>query len=155
VRALTPTEAAERVVPSAAEIRDQLTGFARRLKSSLLSQLNSAKRHLNQVASRRVLTHPLDRVHDRARRVDELAQAMQTAIRRRTRRSREALMAFAARLESLSPLHVLARGYSVTQAASGEVVRDVQQVQVGQAIRTRLAHGEIISRVEDIPLPRE
>jgi exodeoxyribonuclease VII large subunit len=155
VRALTPTEAAERVVPSAAELREQLSAFGRRLKSSLVAQWSSAKRHLDSVASRRVLTHPLDRIHDRARQLDEWSLAMSAAIRRRARRCRDSLSALAARLESLSPLQVLSRGYSVTQTADGAVVRDAQQIQIGQLIRTRLARGEILSRVEEIQEPKE
>ena len=75
---------------------------------------------------------------------------MQGAIRRRIRRNREALISLAARLESLSPLQVLTRGYSVTQTATGEVLSDATQVQLGDPIRTRLARGELISRVESI-----
>jgi exodeoxyribonuclease VII large subunit len=153
VRALTPTEAAERIVPSAAELREQLSAFARRLKSSLVAQLNAAKRHLELLARRRVLTHPLDRIHDRTRQLDECAVAMQNAIRRRVRRNREALASLAARLESLSPLQVLTRGYSVTQSSAGEVLSDVNQIQPGDMIRTRLARGEFVSRVERIQEP--
>lgn len=150
VRALTPTEAAERIVPSAAELREQLAIVSRRMKMSLLSQLSSARRHLDLLANRRVLTHPLDPLHDRARRLDELSATMEQAIRRRARRSREALVAQAARLEALSPLQVLARGYSVTQRADGSLVREASSVSVGEAITTRLSAGEIFSRVEQI-----
>ena len=51
-------------------------------------------------------------------------------------------------LESLSPLAVLARGYSVTSVAGGQIVRDSAQVEPGQTIVSRLAKGEITSRVE-------
>lgn len=153
VRALTPTEAAERVVPSAAELTAQLNIVARRMKSSLQSQLAAARRHLELLANRRVLTHPLDRIHDRARRLDELALIMEQKIRRKAVRSREALVANAARLEALSPLQVLARGYSVTQSTIGELIRTTKKVQVGQQISTRLADGEVLSRVEQIISP--
>lgn len=150
VRALTPTEAAERVVPSAAELREQLITFARRMKMSLLGQVSSAKRHLQLLAQRRVLTHPLDRVHDASRRVDELSTAMQQAMRRRLRRNRETLASTSARLESLSPLQVLARGYSVTRGPDGGVARDAGQLAIGDTIVTRLRQGEVVSRVERI-----
>jgi exodeoxyribonuclease VII large subunit len=156
VRALTPTEAAERVVPSAAELKAQLNVVARRMKSSLQSQLASARRHLELLANRRVLTHPLDRIRDRARRLDELALVMEQKIRRKAARSREALVANAARLEALSPLQVLSRGYSVTQRADGSVVRDAANVSVGEEIRTRVARGEVVSRVEQVQIdPKE
>ncbi len=150
VRALTPTEAAERVVPSAAELREQLSVITRRMKSSLVNQLMSARRHLQLLANRRVLTHPLDRIYERSRRLDELSLSMDQAIRRKAKRSRERLIATAARLESLSPLQVLARGYSVTQRMDGSLLRDLSQLNIGEPIITRLQHGEIVSRVAEI-----
>jgi exodeoxyribonuclease VII large subunit len=150
VRALTPTEAAERVVPSAAELREQLAACSRRMKSSLVTQLASARRHLELLAKRRVLTHPLDRILDRARRLDELATGLDQSIQRSVRRNGDQLRALAARLESLSPLRVLSRGYTVTQRVDGGVVRDASELQVGEQIRTRCDQGRIISRVEGI-----
>ncbi|WP_425617162.1 exodeoxyribonuclease VII large subunit [Anatilimnocola sp. NA78] len=155
VRALTPTEAAERVVPSGSELREQLNAFARRLKTSLANQLFSARRHLELLANRRVLTHPLDRIRERSRRLDELGTNMEQAMRRKIKRQRESLLSTAARLESLSPLQVLTRGYSVTQTESGDVVRRAAQVTVGDVIRTRLQHGELVSKVESIQEPTE
>ena len=149
VRALTPTEAAERIVPSAEDLRMQLATIGRRMKMSLQGQLNSARRHLELLASRRVLTHPLDRIRDRARRLDELSQTMDQAIRRRAQRSRDALIAIAAQLEALSPLQVLSRGYSVTQKLDGSLLH-TNNINIGETIRTRLASGEILSRVEQI-----
>jgi exodeoxyribonuclease VII large subunit len=150
VRAATPTEAAEKVVPSAADLREQLAACSRRMKSSLVAQLTSARRHLELLAHRRVLTHPLDRLHDRARTLDDLSNRIEQAIRRQARRSRETLIASAARLESLSPLRVLSRGYSVTQRLDGRVIRDASELTTGEQISTRLAQGEVISRVETI-----
>jgi exodeoxyribonuclease VII large subunit len=150
VRALTPTEAAERVVPSGTELREQLTTCARRMKLSLVGQLTSARRHLQLLAQRRVLTHPLDRVREAARRVDELAATMNQTMRRRIQRQKDALVATAARLESLSPLQVLTRGYSVTQLADGRVLRSADQARIGDSIVTRLQQGEIVSRIEQI-----
>ncbi len=150
VRALTPTEAAERVVPSAAELREQLAVVSRRMKMSLQAQLISARRHLELLANRRSLTHPHDRIHERARRLDELSLTMEQAIRRQAQRSREALVSYASQLEALSPLQVLSRGYSVTQTAAGELIRETTSVKVGDVISTRLIDGEIISRIEQI-----
>jgi exodeoxyribonuclease VII large subunit len=56
----------------------------------------------------------------------------------------------AQRLESVNPLAVLARGFSLTRLADGRVVRDARQVKLGDRIRTWLAAGEIVSRVENV-----
>ncbi len=61
------------------------------------------------------------------------------------------LDAAAARLESLSPLAVLGRGYSLTQrTADGRVIRDAAELTAGEQITTRFARGEATSRVEEI-----
>jgi exodeoxyribonuclease VII large subunit len=83
------------------------------------------------------------------RRLDELDQQALRTIERRLAGSSDRVAATAARLESLSPLAVLARGYSVTtRELDGQIVRDASDVQPGDAIRTRLARGEITSRVQ-------
>jgi exodeoxyribonuclease VII large subunit len=120
------------------------------MKLSLVGQLTSARRHLQLLAQRRVLTHPLDRVREAARRVDELAATMNQTMRRRIQRQRDALVATAARLESLSPLQVLTRGYSVTQLADGRVLRSAEEARIGDSIVTRLQQGEVVSRIEQI-----
>ena len=59
--------------------------------------------------------------------------------------------AMAAKLESLSPLGVLARGYSLTTPTdSHQPIVDAKQLQIGDAMHTRFAHGAAISRVEQI-----
>jgi exodeoxyribonuclease VII large subunit len=149
VRALTPSEAAERIIPSADELTGRLKQFDRRLGTMLRSRAEAARARLKQLAASRVLRQPKSLVHNLVRRLDELEQQSMRAIRRRLAAARDQVQATAARLESLSPLAVLSRGYSVTtRAADGQIVTDSQQVQPGEAIRTRLASGQIVSRVE-------
>jgi exodeoxyribonuclease VII large subunit len=62
--------------------------------------------------------------------------------------ARQAVETAAARLETLSPLNVLARGYSLTRTESGEVVRRPEQVRAGDRLVTTVQHGRIVSRVE-------
>ena len=147
VRALTPSEAAERIIPSADELTARLGQHERRLVSNLRSRATAARRHVEQLAKSRVLRDPKSLMYDLSRRLDELDAAAARAIRRRQAQASERVRATAARLESLSPLAVLARGYSVTTRTGGEVVRDAQQVELGETIRTRLARGELTSRV--------
>ena len=72
-------------------------------------------------------------------------------MRSRLERAGRQLDAAGAQLESLSPLAVLGRGYSLTQrTADGRWIRDAAELAVGQQITTRFSHGETISRVEEI-----
>lgn len=151
VRALTPSEAAEIVVPSAEELRSILAQKRRRLASGLHRRAALARARLDSVAAHRAFRRPYDRVHDLSRRLDELALRVQRAQRQRLNAARHALERRAAQLESLSPLAVLGRGYSLTERVSnGVVVRDAQTLEIGEQLMTRLAQGRVLSRVEEL-----
>jgi exodeoxyribonuclease VII large subunit len=148
VRALTPTHAAGHVVPDRTETLDFVFDCRRRLRDGLIRKLDLARRRLADLAGRRVLRLPLDRIRERERRLDELATRLNRAVRRRVERGRERADGIAARLGSVSPLNVLARGYSVTQTGAGTLLRDATQVRPGDRIQTRLHNGRLVSRIE-------
>jgi exodeoxyribonuclease VII large subunit len=147
-RALTPSEAAELVVPSRDELAEWLRGQEKRLRALLLGHLKQARRRWQELADRPAFRLPLERVRERERWLDELAGRMERAVRQRLARARQQVEAAAGRLETLSPLNVLARGYSLTRIESGEVIRSSEQVRAGDRLITTVQHGRIVSRVE-------
>jgi exodeoxyribonuclease VII large subunit len=150
-RALTPSEAAELVVPAAEEIRALLRGHQQRLQGLLRARVEAARARLDGLASRRCFRRPFDRVYDLQRRLDELERRAGHSIKHKLARARGELQTLAGKLESLSPLGVLSRGYSVTQRAeTGELVRDAEQLQPGERIETRLQRGRVVSRAEEV-----
>jgi exodeoxyribonuclease VII large subunit len=151
VRALTPSEAAELVAPAREEIAASLRQTQQRLLQALVNRATSARRHLDLLASRRVFARPLERIHDLSRRVDELERRIHRGFEHRVARSRSRLDALAAKLEALSPLQVLGRGYSLTQRlADSGLINDAAELQVGEEIITRFVAGQAVSRVEEI-----
>jgi exodeoxyribonuclease VII large subunit len=151
VRALTPSEAAELVIPSAEELSARLRGFQRRITSMLRSQAASARRHLEQLGRSRIMRNPRILIYDRVQRLDELSARVARLMRRRVESAGDKLASFAGRAESLSPLAVLARGYSVTaRATDGQVVRTASDVTVGDHLVTRLACGQLRSVVTEL-----
>jgi exodeoxyribonuclease VII large subunit len=151
VRALTPSEAAERVIPSAENLKSQLAAQQRRLAAMLLAKAVAARRHLEQLAATRVLRNPRVLIDDLSYRLDELDLRAARAVGRRVRGLREQVNGMASRVEALSPLAVLGRGYSVTtHEATGRVLSAADESLVGNRVRTRLASGAFVSRVEAI-----
>ncbi|HUY93082.1 MAG TPA: exodeoxyribonuclease VII large subunit [Pirellulales bacterium] len=149
VRALTPSEAAELVVPAAEEIASALRSHQQRLLTALLRRALLGRARLDQLAAHRAFRKPFELVHDAARRLDELSVRSNRAVRQRLIAARRQLDATANQLESLSPLGVLGRGYSLTQRLSdGRLVRDAAELNVGDEISTRFARGQAVSRVE-------
>jgi exodeoxyribonuclease VII large subunit len=148
-RALTPSEAAELVVPSQDDMRDHLQAREDKLFTLIQQQLDLAGERLGSYAGRRAFRFPLERVREREQRLDDLGNRLQRSVRQQLQRMKERLEAGAACLEGLSPLNVLARGYSLTRKEADQmVVRGPEQVRPGDRLVTHLQRGCIISRVE-------
>jgi exodeoxyribonuclease VII large subunit len=148
VRALTPTEAGELVTPSRDELLADLRQARDRLAAALRRRAASARQRLQSLADRRCFRRPFDAIYEWRRRLDELDARADVAIRRRMERARERLQFDAQRLEALSPLAVLTRGYSVTsRERDGLVLVDAAAVEVGEVLVTRLGRGLAWSRV--------
>jgi exodeoxyribonuclease VII large subunit len=151
IRALTPTEAAELVVPSSEELAAHLQHLHQRLASSLRSRSAEARARLRTLAQHRVLRRPYEQLQTLARRLDEMDLKARQSLDRQMRRARERLAWLAARTHALSPLAVLSRGYSLTErAADGTLLRDASVLNVGERIETRFAVGRTVSRIEQI-----
>ena len=154
VRAPTPSAAAEISLPDQADIRNRLAQHQARLRSLLKSRANDASQRVSALATNRVFRRPLDWLRDHAQHLDELDERGRMAITRQLQAQRRALAATAARLESLSPLAVLGRGYSLTlREDNREIVRGIAQLSEGERIVTQLSHGSIASRVEELREP--
>lgn len=151
VRALTPSEAAERVVPSAQDVAELMRSLHARLQHALKSRAASMRQRLEFLASRPALARPLDMLHNLSRQADELGGRLHAAAELGLGDKRSRLALAAGKLEALSPLGVLARGYSVTlDADTGKVITSAKHLRAGQRIESRFAEGSAVSTVERI-----
>jgi len=151
MRALTPSEAAERVVPSAQEVSEVMHSLRARMRNALSSRASNLRNRLDALASRPALARPLDSIHNLSRQVDELTTRLHSAVKLSVREQQSRLTALSGKLETLSPLGVLGRGYSLTQDEStGELLTAARQLSKGQRIVTRFDTGSVVSIVEAI-----
>jgi exodeoxyribonuclease VII large subunit len=149
LRAPTPSAAAELLVPHEADIRELLQQTTRRLVGALTERLRTATQQFSQLSARRPFQSPLDGIRRRQQRSDDLAGRLDRAVQQRLRDGHNRVAGIAQLVEGLSPLNVLARGYSLTTRDDGHtVLRDADRVADGDRIVTRLAKGVIASRVE-------
>ena len=150
-RALTPSEAAELVVPDGVSIRNDLDGIAVRLRNSLIGRARQSRVLLDSVSNRRVFTHPQEMLLERSRLLDDFGDAMERSIRHTVSDGSQTIGRLAASLAALSPLKVLGRGYSLThQAETNQLVRSIRDISNGEAIKTILQDGAIESTVTNI-----
>ena len=148
-RALTPTEAAEMSVPDQSELLSFLSETRGRLRQLLINQARQARFVIESLANRRLFTRPEELFSDVRRRLDELDQQLNRRMRDRCEQNQSRLQHITSQLEALSPLRVLARGYSLTRdAETGATLRSADQIEVGQTVKTRLASGEITCEVK-------
>jgi len=148
-RAPTPTAAAEMAVPDAEELLARLARHAGALKATVQARLNEARLRLKRCEDSHALRRPIELIRQKQQRLDELSERANLLMKNRLTGGRERWLRMAEVLEGLSPLNVLARGYSVTLREADEaVVRKASQVEPGARIRTVLGAGEITSVVE-------
>jgi exodeoxyribonuclease VII large subunit len=146
-RALTPSEAAELVVPSAEELRDTLHHTAQRFRLSLRDRIDRARLKLSAIEARGVFQRPNSLIDQRRMECDDLSGRLVRGMTLHVERKRQGIAASAAALQALSPLQVLSRGYSLTQTSDGVIVTDFRQIAVGDQLSVTLHSGRILAEV--------
>jgi exodeoxyribonuclease VII large subunit len=152
-RAATPSEAAERTTPDLRDLLKEFRDFRERLRIKIVRRFELSKARLADLEQRRTFRLPFERIRDGERRIDDWGERLERSIQQKITRARDQLQSRAARLETLSPLNVLGRGYSLTRrVADLTVVRTPDQVRSGDMVVTQLQQGRLFSRVEDGPV---
>ncbi len=150
-RALTPSEAAEIATPDRDELLQQLRQRRLRLMDLLRNRVTVARQRLEALSERRVLREPLDPIHLRQQRLDDVQARLVRGIRQRVQDAERRSETLAAALHSLSPLNVLARGYSLTRTRDDrQLVRSAGQISAGAALEILLPDGIVDVRVESV-----
>ena len=171
LRAATPTAAAELAAVDADEIRKHVTNLAARLRRTLVDRVKSARAAVEGFLRSAIFRDPSGAVRTHVQRMDELSYRLRAGLSGAVAGGRNRLEPLAGALAARTPAHllqlarqrvdsaqrqleamsyrsVLARGYSVTRDAAGEILRSAKNVKSGQTIQTELADGKIKSIVK-------
>jgi len=149
-RAPTPSAAAELVIPKKEDLTALLRAYSDRIESALFSKLEFLNEKIDSIKNRYVLRDPLNIVLRHEQEIDDLAQEIALKGGYIVKFKTELLNTLAAKLEALSPLAILNRGYSITmKEKNGEVIKDAARLKKNELIKTKLAGGEVTSRVEE------
>ena len=147
LRAATPSNAAELAVPDQDALRQNLDAMSNAMASSLSRQVKAARQHLKVLSASQALRSPTGYLEQRSQSVELLKNRLVAAQNQNITRARQRFIAQISKLEAMSPLKVLTRGYSMAQTQRGEVVRSINQVELGERIRIRLSDGTISATV--------
>jgi exodeoxyribonuclease VII large subunit len=140
LRAPTPSAAAELVSGHWVDATSRLRDCKLRLVSGIQRDLTVRKNLLAHISAR--VVSPRDRLREQAQRCDDLALRLERAVRVRLDRRRAACEQLAGKLDALSPLRVLERGYTLVREADGAVVRSAAQVRAGQEVSVTFYDGQ-------------
>jgi len=147
LRAATPSNAAELAVPDQDSLRQQLDSMIIAMVSSLDGQIKSAKKHLDILSQSPALRGPDGYLQQRSKNLELLKNRMISAQNQNITMKNQQYIAAVSKLDAMSPLKVLSRGYAMTQNQSGEVVRSVKQVSIGERIAISLSDGKLSATV--------
>jgi exodeoxyribonuclease VII large subunit len=146
-RAPTPTAAAAMVVPDQRDLRTGLAKSALALRLAIQRHVGTQRERL--AAQARHLRHPREVLKVLQQRLDDISERALRAISGRIRFARQRLQGGAERLQALSPLAVLQRGYSIARRVEdGTVIRDAADLKDGEHLRLTFARGTARVRVE-------
>ena len=147
-RAATPSQAAEIVVADANAYTNYVLELEKRCKNIMLKRLTTAETTLERLQSSWALVNPQRLLENRMQRYDFAAAKLKQNFSAALTDRQHKCGVLAAKLDALSPLTVLARGYSVTENADGKVIRSIEEVRWGDEIITQVGDGNIISVVQ-------
>jgi len=156
LRALTPSEAAERIAPNDADLAETLSAMQRFLERGIAQKLQLAGQRLGRFCEHPVFTRPVETlIFPVQKTLDHIDERLQRGIKTRLERAAAQLGNTAATLDALSPLAVLRRGYSMTFDRENKLLSRAADMHEGDEIATRFADGTVQSVVRDVSLSPE
>ncbi|MCQ2421196.1 MAG: exodeoxyribonuclease VII large subunit, partial [Clostridia bacterium] len=150
VRAATPSNAAELVAPDQQDLRKMLLNAQNRLLAVMQKQLKLSRQQLAALASKRVMQSPLGYVQDKRMLLDYSSTRLIAGSKAILDGKKQILVRLSAKLDAMSPLRVLGRGYSVAMKQDGSVLHAADEACVGEMISVRLQKGTILAQVQEI-----
>ena len=149
LRAATPSNAAELAVPDQDALRQNLDAMSSAMASALSRQLKAARQHLNVLSQSPALRSPTGYIEQREKSLELLKNRLIAAQNQSITRKNQRYIAAVSKLDAMSPLKVLTRGYSMAQTEAGEVLRSVRQVELGERVSVLLSDGKLSATVMD------
>ncbi len=150
-RAPTPSAAAELVIPKKEDLINLISTALERLNNAIFDALGLLKERLDNLRESYILRRPLNYIVQRQQHIDDLRKDMSVRIGHIVDMSGEKFNRIISKLEALSPVSILKRGYSITtKLPEGFIVKEAFSLKSGDCIETRLGQGKFKSRVEEI-----
>ena len=147
LRAATPSNAAELAVPDQDALRQSFDSAYNRMQAVLQRQLEAARKQLTLLSANASLQNPLQYIHQRRQTMVHLCDRLIGGYERSITTKKQKFVSITAKLDAMSPLKVLTRGYSMTQDPNGNLITSISQRNPGDDIVVSLTDGTLVATV--------
>ncbi len=147
LRAATPSNAAELAVPDRDALSETLDTMSAAMATAFNRQLRAAKQHLDTLSKSPALQSPTGYLEQKEKNLEYLKNRLISAQSQTISRNSQHFIALTAKLDAMSPLKVLTRGYAMAQTSDGVLLRSVRQAEPGERITVRLSDGTLSATV--------
>ena len=149
LRAATPSNAAELAVPDQDALRQTLDAMSGAMAVAMNRRIKNARQHLSVLSGSQALQSPEGYLQQRRKSLEMLHNRLVSAENMQLSRKKQCYIAMTAKLDAMSPLKVLTRGYAMAQKENNEIVRSVTQITAGDRVQVSLADGAFTATVTD------
>ena len=146
LRAPTPSAAAELAVPDIEEIKRKLETYNQRYKTSLKKKIEFMKLRYQKCMSSKVFTDPTAKIKEQYINLDIIIKNLENLITNKVKDSKTKSIELISKLDTLSPLKTLTRGYSIVQK-DGKTIKSVKELKTNDMLGIRFTDGEIKTKV--------
>ena len=146
LRAPTPSAAAELAISSRLELEKDLNNNHSRLINAIKNKLDNISNRVKIVTGKRIFSHPEELFAEKTQNLDDLSRQIEWNMEKKLNLFHEDFRLLNSKLESLSPLKTLSRGYSITSKKE-TIVDSINNIDIGDQIRTQIKDGQILSKV--------
>lgn len=150
LRAATPSNAAELAVPDQNALRQTLDGMSSNMMAALQQKILNARRHLKVLSESAALQSPESYLQHRKKALQLLENRLISAQVQQHNRKNQRFIALTAKMDAMSPLKVLTRGYSMVEKENGQLVRSVSDLSTEESVKITLSDGQFTATVRDV-----
>lgn len=147
-RAPTPSAAAELAVPETMELKQKILNIIGRMDMLIMHNIKNNRQKLNELAGKRVLNSPDYIVDDRRVQLMNLDARMENGMKYSLSLKKEVFARYTSKLEALNPMSVISRGYSAVFSDDGQLIKSVDQVDVGDVLNFKTVDGSVSAEVK-------
>ena len=140
MRAPTPSAAAELAVPDVYEVKQKINLYQNRLRLSLVKKVEIMKLRYEKCMSSRVFKEPLRNINDNYLKVDTYIKKLENIIKTKQKEEKTKYVELVAKLDTLSPLKTLTRGYSLVEK-NNNIIKSAKDVNTGDKIDLKFSDG--------------